>query len=86
MNLLSGVRLGLSLKLLPGFRVYTLNKMMIFTQPAHLEQAAGRELPAADGDTHRAAYVRRILAYEGDVTSDGTSAGDGLPNDGPEGR
>ena len=44
MNLLSGVRLGLSLKLLPGLRVYTLNKMMIFTQSAHLEQAVGLSL------------------------------------------
>jgi len=86
MNLLSGVRLGLSLKLLPDLRVYTLNKMMIFTQPAHLEQAAGRELPAAEGDTHRAAYVRRILSSEEHIVSDGTSA-DGRPaNGGPDGR
>jgi protein arginine kinase len=74
MNLLSGVRLGLSLKLLPGLRVYTLNKMMIFTQPAHLEQAAGRDLPPQESDTHRAAYVRRILATEGDVTLGGGSS------------
>lgn len=67
MNLLSGVRLGASLKLLPGLRVYTLNKIMIFTQPAHLEQAAGRDLPPAESDAHRAAYVRRVLAAEGNV-------------------
>lgn len=67
-NLLSGVRLGVSLKLLPELRVYTLNKLMIFTQTAHLEQAAGRELPPSEADAHRAAYVRRILASEGDVT------------------
>ncbi|MGD2068135.1 MAG: protein arginine kinase [Gemmatimonadota bacterium] len=64
MNLLSGVRLGVSLKLLPDLRVYSLNKLMIFTQPAHLEQAAGRDLPPAESDAHRAAYVRRILATE----------------------
>ena len=80
------MRLGLSLKLLPGLRVYTLNKMMIFTQPAHLEQAAGRELPTSESDTHRAAYVRRILATEGDVTSDGASAADEPPNDSADGR
>ena len=77
MNLLSGVRLGMSLKLLPRLRVYTLNKMMIFTQPAHLEQAAGRDLPQAESDAHRASYVRRILATEGDVSeADFESSGD----------
>lgn len=77
MNLLSGVRLGASLKLLPGVRVYSLNKIMIFTQPAHLEQAAGRDLPPAESDVHRAAYVRRVLAAEGDAppTDVGRSAG-----------
>ena len=78
MNLLSGVRLGASLKLLPGLRVYTLNKLMIFTQPAHLEQAAGRDLPPPESDAHRAACVRRVLATEGDVDPDtpGDAAGE----------
>jgi protein arginine kinase len=75
MNLLSGVRLGTSLKLLPGVRVYTLNKLMIFTQSAHLEQAAGRDLPPHEGDAHRAAYVRRLLAVEGDVDPEKFSSG-----------
>jgi hypothetical protein len=56
---------------------------MIFTQPAHLEQAAGRDLPPAEGDAHRAAYVRRILATEGDVTPDDWSGGPVL-DDRPE--
>ena len=81
MNLLSGVRLGVSLKLLPGLRVYTLNKMMIFTQPAHLEQAAGRDLPPAESDTHRAAFVRRILATEGRVSADDLGSGGDDPLD-----
>lgn len=66
MNLLSGIRLGVSLKLLSGPRVYTLNQLMVFSQAAHLEQAAGRALSAADADVHRAAYIRRTLAAEGD--------------------
>ena len=70
MNLLSGVRLGAALKLLPGLRVYSLNKIMIFTQAAHLEDAAGRKLPPAERDAHRATYVRRILATEGVVIPD----------------
>ncbi len=82
MNLLSGVRLGVSLKLLPGLRVYSLNKIMIFTQAAHLEQAAGRDLPPMEGDTHRASYVRRILAAEGDVSDGPAPRGDGASDEG----
>ena len=77
MNLLSGVRLGVSMNLLGGLRVYTLNKIMIFSQGAHLEQAAGRALSDAESDLHRAAYVRRILEREGQVSADAdASAGD----------
>jgi protein arginine kinase len=70
-NLLSGVRLGAGLKLLPGLRVYTVNKIMIYSQKAHLEQAAGRDLPPPERDAHRASFVRKILASEGVVTSEG---------------
>jgi len=78
MNLLSGVRLGASLNLLPQLRVYTLNKLMIFTQSAHLAQAAGRDLSKAECDLHRASYVRRILADEGDAPSE---ASEGPPSE-----
>jgi protein arginine kinase len=73
MNLLSGIRLGVGLKLLPELRVYTLNKLMIFTQTAHLEQAAEHDLPPSECDAHRAAYVRRVLSKEGPV-----APGDGI--------
>ncbi len=73
-NLLSGVRLGASLKLLPGLRVYTVNKIMIYSQTAHLEQAAGRDLPPPECDAHRASYVRRVLAKEGVVSFDEESS------------
>ncbi|MDQ3388973.1 MAG: protein arginine kinase [Gemmatimonadota bacterium] len=66
MNLLSGVRLGAGLKLLPGLRVEALNRVMIFCQAAHLEQMAGAPLPSGEVDAYRAAYVRRTLAEEGD--------------------
>ena len=70
MNLLSGVRLGLSMNILNGLRVYTLNKIMIYAQTAHLEQAAGRTLSEAESDLHRATYVRRVLTAEGDVSTE----------------
>ena len=75
MNLLSGVRLGVSMNLLSGLRVYTLNKIMIYAQTAHLEQAAGRALGEAEGDLHRASYVRRVLAAESEVSAEGESRG-----------
>ncbi|HEX8246403.1 MAG TPA: protein arginine kinase [Longimicrobium sp.] len=59
MNLLSGVRLGVGLDLIPGVRVYTLNRIMIFAQSAHLELLNGG---AGEADVARAAYVRQALA------------------------
>src|SRR5690349_24390288 len=66
MNLLSGVRLGVSLKLLPGPGVYTLNKLLIYTQPAHLAamDGAGRSPGDRELPTVRAAFVRRLLEAE----------------------
>jgi protein arginine kinase len=62
MTLLSGVRLGGGLDLIKGLRVYTLNRIMIFAQAAHLELAGGSG--EADPDVRRAAYVREALAAE----------------------
>jgi protein arginine kinase len=65
MNLLSGVRLGVGLNLIPGLSVYTLNKLVIHTQPAHLAALEGGG-GAGDADLPgvRAAYVRRLLEAE----------------------
>lgn len=70
MNLLSGVRLGVGLKLLPRLRVYTLNRIMIFAQAAHLEQMAGNPLAKGETDAFRAAYVRRALGSEEEPSTD----------------
>ena len=85
MGFLAPVRMGMSLKLLPGLRVYSLNKMMVFTQPAHLEQAAGRELSHEESDAHRASYVRRVLATEGDVSTDDDASSGASPPSSPDG-
>ena len=71
MELLSGVRLGVSLKLLPGPPVYTLNRMMVFSQAAHLDQAARRELSRPERQAHRAGYVRRVLSHENEPPTSG---------------
>jgi len=64
MNLLSGVRLGLTLKLLPTPRVLTLNKIMVLGQTAHLEREAGRTLDEGAADERRADFVRELLAAD----------------------
>ena len=78
MNLLSGVRLGLTLKLLRTPRVETLNRIMISAQAAHLEQAAGRTLDEADASTFRARRVREALEADEEASereSEGSDPG-----------
>lgn len=64
MNLLSGVRLGVGLGLIPDVGMYTLNKLLIYTQPAHLAVAEGMPLDDPGLSVRRARYVRRVLEEE----------------------
>ena len=64
MNLLSGVRLAVGLKLISGLSVYTLNKLLIFSQSAHLSRSKGRALTESEANLARARYVRQTLASE----------------------
>ncbi|HXY30131.1 MAG TPA: protein arginine kinase [Gemmatimonadaceae bacterium] len=64
MNCLSAVRLAVGLKLITGLSVYTLNKLLIFSQAAHLAYAEGRSLTESEADIARARYVRQALAAE----------------------
>jgi len=64
MSYLSSVRLAVGLKLITDLSVYTLNKLLIFSQSAHLAHAEGRELTTSEANIARAKYVRRILADE----------------------
>ena len=87
MNLLSGVRLGLTLKLLPTPRVLTLNKIMVLGRTAHLERKAGRSLDEGDADERRAAFVRELLAADEDraaaAGSDSSPEADGRDDASP---
>jgi protein arginine kinase len=64
MNYLSGVRLAVGLNLIRGLSVYTLNKLLIFGQSAHLAYAEGRVLSDSEANLARARYVREALANE----------------------
>ena len=64
MNLLSGVRLGVGLGLIPGVAMYTLNKLLVHTQPAHLAVSEGLALGDPALSLRRAVHVRRVLEEE----------------------
>lgn len=61
MNLLSAVRLGVSMKLLPDIGVDTLNELLLWTQTAHLQKSAGRSLSKREREVERARLIREIL-------------------------
>ncbi|MCC7194100.1 MAG: protein arginine kinase [Gemmatimonadaceae bacterium] len=65
MNLLSAVRLAVGLQLVGGLGIYTLNKLLIHGQTAHLSHQAGRALTESEANIARARYVRAALANEG---------------------
>ena len=80
MNLLSAVRLGLTLKLLRTPRVETLNRIMIFAQTAHLEKAAERSLDEGDASLYRATRVREALAADEEDRRAGAGDTSGAPS------
>lgn len=64
MHLLSSVRLGVNLNLIPDLEIPTLNQLFIYTQPAHLQKLSGMELDSADRNIERARYLREHLNRE----------------------
>ena len=66
MNLLSGARLGVGLGLIPDVSMYTLNKLLVYAQPAHLAKrhANGSAPTHSEIDIHRASYVRELFSGE----------------------
>ena len=61
LDLLSALRLGVNLKIIPGLEIGTVNRIFILVQPAHLQKMEGRELTSEERDTARARYVREQL-------------------------
>jgi len=61
MNLLSAVRLGVGLKVLPPVPLPTLNELLILTQPAHLQKAGGDGMSTEERDVRRAQVFRERL-------------------------
>ena len=61
MHLLSSIRMGVELGLLPELGMGQVNELFIQTQPAHLQKISGTELNTADRNVARAKFLRRHL-------------------------
>jgi protein arginine kinase len=61
MDLLSVVRLGANLGLIPQLPVQTINELFIMTQPAHLQKMSQAELTSAERDVTRATFIRNRI-------------------------
>ncbi|WAA08812.1 protein arginine kinase [Fervidibacillus albus] len=59
---ISDVRLGVDLDIIRGVSTSTLNELMVMTQPAFIQQFAGKEMNTEDRDVYRAKIIRESLA------------------------
>lgn len=69
LDLLSGLRLGIDLNLMPEIDRHDIDQLLIQIQPAHLQREAGAALSPDERDIKRAQLIRRFL----DETPDGSA-------------
>jgi protein arginine kinase len=61
LDLLSGLRLGLELGMLKGLDIVEINRLMLLTQPGHLQKSEKRTISPDERDQVRARIVRDTL-------------------------
>lgn len=61
MYLLSKIRMGINMELIEGLDIADINKLFIYTQPAHLQKLLGHEMDTAQRNIARADYLRKQL-------------------------
>jgi len=66
LSLISAVRLGVGAGLVTDVSVRTLNELLIYIQPAHLQRRQGAAMEPQERDVVRAAYIREALARKSD--------------------
>jgi len=62
LSLISAVRMGVGMRVLEDISVQTLNELLIYTQPAHLQELEHRPMDERERDVARAEYIRRALS------------------------
>jgi protein arginine kinase len=63
MDLLSAVRMGVNLGIVPDVEIRTVNELFVFTQPAHLQKLERAELSSPERDITRATFIRNRLGH-----------------------
>lgn len=61
MTLLSDIRLGIDMEIINGITIKDVNEIMIITQPAFIQNTAGRVLDEKERDQKRAEIIRKHL-------------------------
>ena len=64
LDLLSALRLGVDLAILPKIDVKIFNELMVLTQPAHIQKMEGKSLTELERDTIRANLVKEKLHWD----------------------
>ncbi len=65
-QLTSALRLGVGLGKIYDVKIQTLNEILFFAQPAHLQMLFGHDMSPRERDLRRAAYVRTKLRSDAD--------------------
>lgn len=61
LNLLSSLRLGIDLGLIKDMDHHVVNKLLMLTQPAHLQRMEGREISPEERDVKRGELIRKEI-------------------------
>jgi len=62
LSLISAVRLGVGVGILTDIPIKTLNELLVYIQPAHLQVREGRTMDTHERDVARATYIRETLS------------------------
>jgi protein arginine kinase len=62
LSLISAVRMGVGVGLVTDVPLRTLNELLVYIQPAHLQKLKGNAMDPQERDVVRAEYIREALA------------------------
>ena len=65
LSLISAVRLGVGVGIIKDVSIKTLNHLLVYTQPAHLQRMNEKTMDAQERDVARADYIRGALVVPG---------------------